>query len=240
VSLPGGPIGGVFFRKYGALTLLAALLVQFILVPVAATWHSAARFFVDAWFLLIIISAVFAGEGGKLSLRRPGVWLFGLIVVLRSTLIAWDESPAEEASGLIAGTEIVTAVVMFWMCVAILRNSLRGKSVTLNGVAGVASVYIIMALAFAHLHMAVFFIDADYYTGFADPGRFPLREMMPEFIYYSTVTMTTLGYGEIVPTHSISRGISMVETFAGQLYLAVVLARIVAVELSQRTSPSAK
>jgi Ion channel len=46
-------------------------------------------------------------------------------------------------------------------------------------------------------------------------------------IYYSFVTLTTLGYGDIVPRGEVVRGLAIMEAFAGQLYLAVMIARLV-------------
>ena len=114
MSLPGGPIGGVNLRKYGSTGLLVALLVQFVLIPLAGTWHPIARYGVDLWFVLMVFSAVFAGEGG-LSFRRPGVWLLGALVALRTVLVAWDESTALDAPGIVVVTDLLTAVALGWM-----------------------------------------------------------------------------------------------------------------------------
>jgi hypothetical protein len=46
-------------------------------------------------------------------------------------------------------------------------------------------------------------------------------------IYYSFVTLATLGYGDIVPRSEVARGLAVVEAVAGQLYLAVLIARLV-------------
>ena len=57
-----------------------------------------------------------------------------------------------------------------------------------------------------------------------------------EITYYSIVTQTTLGYGDISPALPVARGLAIVQTLLGQLYLAIVVARIVAMELAQRPS----
>ena len=54
-------------------------------------------------------------------------------------------------------------------------------------------------------------------------------------IYYSFVTLTTLGYGDIVPTSAIARMFSAIEAVTGQLYLAVLVAQLVGLHISQST-----
>ena len=56
--------------------------------------------------------------------------------------------------------------------------------------------------------------------------------VIPDFsfttaIYFSFVTLATIGYGDIVPQTDIARGVTVVEAVVGQLYLAVLIARLV-------------
>ena len=53
-------------------------------------------------------------------------------------------------------------------------------------------------------------------------------------IYFSFVTMATLGYGDIVPTSPPARGLTIVEAVSGQMYLVVVVARLVSLYSQQR------
>ena len=55
-------------------------------------------------------------------------------------------------------------------------------------------------------------------------------------IYYSLVTLTTLGYGDIIPTSSPARMIAVGESFVGQIYLVVLVAQLVGMHVSQRFS----
>jgi hypothetical protein len=53
-------------------------------------------------------------------------------------------------------------------------------------------------------------------------------------IYFSFVTLTSVGYGDIAPLHPFTRGFANVEAIIGQLYPATLLARLVTLELEQR------
>ena len=52
-----------------------------------------------------------------------------------------------------------------------------------------------------------------------------------DWVYFSFVTLSTVGYGDITPVHPIARTLAMAEALAGQLYLAVLIARLVAMEV---------
>ena len=56
--------------------------------------------------------------------------------------------------------------------------------------------------------------------------------MLPAGIYFSFMTQTTVGYGDILPKSDLARGLSMVQAVAGQLYLAVMVARLVGLYMS--------
>ncbi len=60
--------------------------------------------------------------------------------------------------------------------------------------------------------------------------------MMQAFIYYSLVTLSTLGYGDVVPTLPLARSLASIEAIVGQLYLAVLVATLVARGLTREDS----
>jgi hypothetical protein len=59
-------------------------------------------------------------------------------------------------------------------------------------------------------------------------------ERQEEIIYFSFVTLTTLGYGDITPTHDVSRMFAVMEALLGQLYPATLLARLISLEVAHR------
>ena len=54
-------------------------------------------------------------------------------------------------------------------------------------------------------------------------------------LYFSTVTFSTIGYGDIVPMHPLARSLCNIESIVGQLYPATILARLVTLELDMRS-----
>jgi hypothetical protein len=70
----------------------------------------------------------------------------------------------------------------------------------------------------------------------AQPGSFLIGEQQTDpshFIYYSFVTMSTLGYGDITPISSPARSLSVLTAVVGQFYIAVLIARLVGMHIAQ-------
>jgi voltage-gated potassium channel Kch len=86
---------------------------------------------------------------------------------------------------------------------------------------GVITIYILFGLVAGETNQLIFHFDPHAFSGNLDPSdKADLR-------YYSYVTMTTLGYGDIVPVSQIARASAVFFSLIGQIYLAVVIALIV-------------
>lgn len=72
------------------------------------------------------------------------------------------------------------------------------------------------------------------------PGSFQMPQgtiNQATFTYYSYVTLTTLGYGDITPISTPARSLALLEAMMGQLYLAVLIARLVGIHIAQSSRP---
>ncbi len=77
------------------------------------------------------------------------------------------------------------------------------------------------------------------------PGSFAVGEVQIEagrslFIYYSFVTITTLGYGDITPITATANSFSFLEAVTGQIYLVVLVARLVGMHIAQSMDRKAR
>ena len=87
------------------------------------------------------------------------------------------------------------------------------------------NVYILVGLFFAFLYAAVAFADPQMFVGKITNA--PLRDQMYGFVYFSFVTLTTLGYGDITPNNIVVGTLTYMEALIGQLYVAIMIARLV-------------
>jgi len=93
-------------------------------------------------------------------------------------------------------------------------------------------VYLLAGLFFGLLHWEIERTWPGSYaeSGASTPASFPLSTA----IYFSFVTLATLGYGDVVPKTEVARGLAMLEAVGGQLYVAVTIARLVGAQLQAR------
>lgn len=109
----------------------------------------------------------------------------------------------------------------------------KAKRVDADTVFAASAVYLLLGIVCAYAFMLV-------YT--ADPGAFSLNEADladpgPALLHYSFTTLTTVGYGSISPMSEMARTISDLEAVIAQLYLAVILARLVSLEIEHSRRP---
>ncbi|MEM8882585.1 MAG: potassium channel family protein [Planctomycetota bacterium] len=229
-------------RRYPNSTLLVFLLIFFVLQPIVTQFPILlAALIIDGSFILIFVAALNA-ESERISWRDPDLWLVIASTVLRLTVtLRVGDIDAGPYRNLIIWTEIFSGIVLFRLCGTLLRNIRKSPRVRFDTIACASAVYILIALAFTNLYIAAWvqetgdgaFNGVEAWEG----GQFEdstLRKWGQSFAYFSVVTQTTLGYGDITPRTSITRGLVMLQTVVGQLYLAILLALLVAVWLAQR------
>lgn len=128
--------------------------------------------------------------------------------------------------------EVATALAFFVYILSILVENVFGsRRISTDIIVGSICIYFLMCILWAFLYMLV---------ALAFPNSFNLEtplltfQNMNDFIYYSIVTITTLGYGDILPLSRPARTLAALEAIVGQIYLTVLIARIVGIHLSQR------
>jgi hypothetical protein len=116
--------------------------------------------------------------------------------------------------------------ILFWaMCAWFVgRHVLATGPVDTNRIAGAICVYLIAATMWALLFVLLNQINPDSFHGLEN---LPFEDQFAELMYFSTVTLTTLGYGDITPASPYARWLTQVEAVFGQLYIAILIAALV-------------
>ncbi len=211
--------------RYGA--LLASLLLLAIVVPIfEGTQHGAVVS--DVVSTAILVSAIWATS----RRRRDLVVLLALAVLVDgSRLFAFEsEIVANTCSG-------ITAVLFFAYATAtILRDLLTARRVTLDTIGGAFCCYLMIGLAWGSLYFVIEILHrGSFNLGEAlEPTYAALQYGYMRLIYYSIVTLTTVGYGDISPKIPLTQNLSALEAMVGQFYIAVLVARLVSIQIMQR------
>jgi len=133
--------------------------------------------------------------------------------------------------------EVLTTVVEIAFCalslVIALDHVLFGRRMDLNRIVGAICVYLLLGLLFALANGLVYRFVPDAFNGI-DATEVSTTGFT--LLYYSFVTMTTLGYGDISPESPIARVLAYLSAIAGQFYIAVLVAMIVTQYMNQRNN----
>jgi len=177
----------------------------------------------DILFAAILISGLWAVS------QKRGVFIMALLMAIPALVLGWVTDLAELPL-LRTLSRLFLAIFFSIMLVSLLSHIRRAKEITADLVMGAASTYFLVGLFWAFIF---FFIET------VSPGSFRLEgsaaDMESQLIYYSFVTLTTVGYGDITAVSMIARSYSVLEAVTGQLYLTVLVAGLVGLHISQAT-----
>jgi len=116
---------------------------------------------------------------------------------------------------------VISALLILTSPVVILSRILRHSQVTAETLLGAICVYILLGLVFSYSDYAVQLVGGISF--FAQSGTHDA----PDFVYYSYITMTTVGYGDLSPAVGLPRTMAVIEALTGQIFLVVLVARLV-------------
>jgi hypothetical protein len=213
---------------------LAALLVFlvlyiFIIYPLFST-ETGGGGAVSVFFSLILVAGVVATSSHHAV--RAGVVVLALIslashwlnVVLGGRV---DHMVSAAAAVLFFGIQI-------WFLSA--RVFVSSGPVNHFHIMGAVAIYLLLGLMWSQAYLFMYLLSPDAFN--FSPGTQAFEPPVAEMLYFSYITLTTLGFGDITAVHPFARSLVMMEGLIGQLYPAVVLARLVTQFKGRKTGDS--
>ena len=203
-------VGGAYFRRRYTI-LFYSLIVTFIASPVLAAFGFSGAFVecLLAANLAIAVAPVGAGLSRK------------LLFLLMATL--WIARPVTAWLGHSTLSQVIlgcwTLVGLIAAGVA-LRFAMRSRRIDTEHICAALSAYLLSGI---FLGLVYWVIEQVHSGSFSTNGGFSRTGAL----YFSFVTLATLGFGDIVPKTDVTRGLAIVEGVGGQLFLAVLVARLV-------------
>jgi hypothetical protein len=214
--------GRSLFDEFGGnAILLFTLIVLLTVVPFLPGHHTESAVSRVVWTAVIVAGLV------RTSGSRVYLWL-ALVISVPSLLSRWFDIPGLTLSGPIA-------VAFFFLLISahILTDIFARRRIGIDQLLGGINIYLLLGVIFARLHVAVASHSPDAYmlgdlpiaTAAAQAGQ-QLEDVLQ---YFSFTTLTTLGYGDIRPASHAARMLSTGEAVVGQLFIAILIARLVSV-----------
>jgi len=164
-------------------------------------------------------------------------WLFRalLLVILPIILSNWFVDPNESHPYLNWLTALATDVFLVTVLVVIFADIVTSKRVTADLIFGSVAVYLLFGVVVALIFHLINSVDPGSVIasiGVVDTVA-DRRDEFSELLYFSFVTLTSVGYGDLTPLESPARSVAMLEGIVGQLYIAILVAKLVGVYTAQ-------
>ena len=204
-------------RQSFTFLLVVLVIYIFIVIPFLNEGFTGRLFFIIFYFIFLS-----SGINFLTKKRRTGIIL---IFIIAPFLILVSEI-FFELPWLTLGVDLFIILYCIWLGFIILKRTFSRGHITINRVQGAIVVYLLSGFAFGLLYHSIYLLNGPLaFKGLVNFHR-------AEFMYFSMTTLTTLGYGDITPVNVFARLFSNLEALNGQLYPAILIARLVSMEFS--------
>lgn len=208
-------------RPYRYQGLLIAIVAMYLISSVLHHFPRLALIF-NILFTIIMATAVYAvSEKRRSFLIALGLALFSLGITWYNSLAATPVSPVLDQG---------TNVVFFgYVSILIAIHLYHAEEITADTVFGAICLYLFFAFIWGFLYSLIYYLNPHSF----DLG--PHGHDVLTFLYFSIVTLTTLGYGDIIPLSPPAMALTSLQAVVGPVYLAVLIAHIVGILSAQRS-----
>ncbi|MDH3845208.1 MAG: potassium channel family protein [Myxococcales bacterium] len=198
---------------------------------------------------LVMISPLVSGVGAGFVLELmfdavllAGVYSVGpshhrwpfLVLTVVTLGVRWGEQLS--GGGLLdlsaLGITVVWLGYAIWILVA---HLFQQREVTVNMIFGAVVTYLLIAVAFALVFQILELQHQGSFSGVVVEAFETRKKLDQSLMYFSLVCLTTMGFGDIVPVSNLARPLAVLEGVFGQLYLAVMIARLVGLHIAHES-----
>lgn len=212
-SQAGSPPAGTQANRSGRFGLLLLVLITTYLVSA----FTGGRLVDALQVVLFTVAAVLALRNSVLPRRTVRLAIAGF---LAGSAIALTLALTSQVGDGIAN--IWVALVLIFAVVVIVYRVLSFGTVTMQSIFGAISAYLVIGLMFATCYAAIDHLGGGHFFANGQPAT------TQTYQYFSFTTLTTLGYGDFTAAGNGGRAIAVLEALSGQIFLATLVARLVA------------
>jgi Ion channel len=180
---------------------------------------------IDLAFTLLLICGALALHPGRI-LQVLVVIFVGIAIALR-WMAAWQATP-----WIVGAGSLLLVVTLGCFAAIVLKRVFGAGPVTRHRIHGAVCAYLLFGLMWA---AAYAFIGEAFPQAFSVAGTAGLADNpVSRYVYFSFVTLTTVGYGDITAVHPLARTLVIAEALTGQLFPAIIIGGLVSLALADR------
>jgi Ion channel len=212
------------------LIFLCAILMLLVFFPFMQRKLSDYIIFMELFFCLLLMAGI------NIVSQNKKIVTTAILIAILAIVVIWFDYILQSRRLLIFG---LTLEILFFILttITIITHVLKYKKVTEDKIYGAVCGYLLIGIIWAMIYTT---LEIAFPNSFAFTTGITLnvsdlsshRVYFTQFVYYSYVTLSTLGYGDIVPVSHEARAFSSLEAVIGQLYVAVLIARLVGLHIS--------
>jgi ion channel len=208
-----------FWADDKGLSIFSALLifVAFVLPPLVPP-GSGRSLAGDVVYAFLLISGVLALSERRLTRR---VLMTVAVITLAVGLGSWVLPVGEP---WVQGTSLLSLVLLLAI---VLGQTLRSGPVTFHRLQGAVAAYVLIGVIWAYAYSLIALLRPGAFSGPVSAADGPRA-----WYYFSFLTLTTVGYGDVLPVHPAARSLAMLEAVTGTLYIAILVSRLVSLAVA--------
>jgi hypothetical protein len=182
------------------------------------------RLFMEMFFSIIFIATIYATS------QKTHHIIIAVILIIPAILAVWIPDIPKHNTLLTIGY-LCGLIVFAFAVISILIFIFSEETVTRQTISAAVAVYLLLALMWTFIYRLI----ENLYPGSFAVAHDQLQGAANIYLYFSLVTITTLGYGDITPIGSKALSLAVLEAITGQIYLVVVVAWFVGLYVSRKS-----
>lgn len=211
---------------HGRSFFLLAVMLTFFLISPFFTANKLHSYFSSLFISLTILLCV------DLLSRKRSIIIISLILAALSVagyLIIFIYNPP---NGVFVAHLVINTIFLMFMTIVVIATVASHHDITIDTLLGAICGYLLIGLIWSHFYFIIDYVQPDSFNMSLTGSTF--RNELEHYIYFSFATLTTLGYGDILPRSNLARTLSWLEAATGQIYLAVWISQLVGLHIVQR------
>lgn len=195
------------------------------------------------WLVLLLLQALLLNSllvtlwanQGRRGVRNTvlGLWVVSLVTSALALLpLPQELREASRTAAIVANVPVLVACV-----VGFLMFVFRSRRLTADGLFATVASYLLIAFVFAQVYLLILGWAPDSFQLPVPADQRTPQALQSDMVYFSLITLATVGYGDILPRTDLTRMLAVIEAVIGQFYVAIIVAVFVGMYASQPRRP---